>query len=356
MPLSRALQYFLAFCLLLAACGDGGPEHEVNLGDQRAGGVVDAKYGIGDDKHIVALRDVVAPDGTIVARAGERGGWVQHHSSLSHSGSAWVGPDARVEDDAQVFGDAQVYGNAVVSGDALVYGSARVHGSAWVYGNAQVFDSAQVYEKAEVSGNAMVFDSSYSKDHTGEGIFDAGSLARLIWSNSETAGEVVVKGQTMSINSVDQRRSSLEQVPYVGDTRDESADVELSKRNELKDVFVALPENLQAAPMPASVFGTAVVTENSRIWGGSEVGSGTIEGDSWVSGRTDVFGARVCGDFWLNNYKGGGYSVIHSCSEPFGATRHIVLGAFGAGLLLVGLSAVGVVRRRARGKSLVGHS
>ena len=76
---------------------------------------------------------------------GDKGGFIEKESNLSHNDNAWVYDNARVSDNARVFG------NAWVSGDAQVYDNA------WVYDNARVFGNARVYGDAQVSGNAWVF-------------------------------------------------------------------------------------------------------------------------------------------------------------------------------------------------------
>ena len=346
----------MSLSLLLLGCGGGGgPKHEVNLGDQGESGVVEAKYAIGDDGHVVALRDVVGPDGSVVVRAGERGGWVQHRSSLAHSGSAWVGPDARIEDDGQVFGDARVFGSAVVSGDALVYGSAHVYGAARVHGSAQVLDAAAVYGNAELYGNSMVFDSSFSTDYRGNDIFEADSLPRLIWSNSETAETVDITAPSVGrgsylVNGVNHRVSSMVKELYISEETGKIAAVKDSYWEGFEDILQANRADGESTALRAKVLGAAVVKGDSKIWGGSYIEGGLLEDGAWISGQTSMFGARVCEDLWVNNYPGVlGGSL--NCSVSSNVANYIVYAASLAGLLLVGLCAVAAVRRRARPKS-----
>ena len=75
---------------------------------------------------------------------GDKGGFIEKESNLSHNDNAWVYDNARVSDNARVFG------NAWVSGDAQVYDNA------WVYDNARVFGNARVYGDAQVSGRTGV--------------------------------------------------------------------------------------------------------------------------------------------------------------------------------------------------------
>ena len=138
----------------------------------------------------------------VVAKAGERGGYVEDENNLSHYGACWIYPDAKVYGGSRVDGDAQVYRSAdveccvvkdmavvdqhsqvrdsTISDHALVGGSAihsRVCGKARIYDVAYVEDSvirdraivedtaivrgSQVSGNARVRGFAIVRDESY---------------------------------------------------------------------------------------------------------------------------------------------------------------------------------------------------
>ena len=88
---------------------------------------------------------------------GDKGGYIEKESNLSHEGYAWVSGDAQVYGDAQVFGDAWVSGDAQVSGTARIFEDAHVFGDARVFGNALVSGNARVSGDANVFGNAQVF-------------------------------------------------------------------------------------------------------------------------------------------------------------------------------------------------------
>lgn len=122
------------------------------------------------------LHRIVAVRSFDYVKAGEKGGWIEKESNLSHEGFCWVYDDAMVFADAVVSGNAKVirhatvcdtakvYGNAKLMDNAAVYGRAEVYGDAVVYycaevyGEAAVCGSAVVYGKAEVCGNAKVHD------------------------------------------------------------------------------------------------------------------------------------------------------------------------------------------------------
>ena len=105
-------------------------------------------------------------------KTGDKGGWIEKETNLSHADNAWVGGSACVGDSARVsgsacvsdsacvYGEARVGGEARVSDSACVYDSARVGGSACVYGEACVGDSACVSGSAWVGGSARVSGSA----------------------------------------------------------------------------------------------------------------------------------------------------------------------------------------------------
>ena len=63
-------------------------------------------------------------------KTGDKGGWIEKETNLSHADNAWVGGSACVGDSARVSGSACVSDSACVYGEARVGGSARVSGSA----------------------------------------------------------------------------------------------------------------------------------------------------------------------------------------------------------------------------------
>ena len=63
---------------------------------------------------IEALRDLA------IAKAGDKGGFVESESNLSHEGDCWI------YGDAEVYGNAEIYGNAEVSGSSKVCGDTEL--------------------------------------------------------------------------------------------------------------------------------------------------------------------------------------------------------------------------------------
>jgi len=94
-------------------------------------------------------------------KRGDKGGFIEKESNLSHDDNAWVYGDALVYGDAKVYGDAWVYDNAWVHGNAKVYDNAEVYDNALVCGDAEVYDNAWVHGNAWVRGNAEVCDDAW---------------------------------------------------------------------------------------------------------------------------------------------------------------------------------------------------
>ena len=132
---------------------------------------MERKYELTDETREVyghTLHRIVAVRSFGSVKAGDKGGWIEKESNLSHEGNCWVYDDAMVFADAMVASDAYVcgkvnvydnaavFGSAHVHGSAVLYGEATVSGNAFVYGSAQVFGYADVYENAYVRGNATV--------------------------------------------------------------------------------------------------------------------------------------------------------------------------------------------------------
>ena len=71
--------------------------------------------------------------------SGDKGGWIEKESNLSHEGNAWIYDNAKVSGDAEVYESAQIRGNAEVNGDSKIYEYAKVGGHAKIPGKVEVF-------------------------------------------------------------------------------------------------------------------------------------------------------------------------------------------------------------------------
>ena len=112
-------------------------------------------------------------------KVGEKGGYIEKESNLSHYGNAWVG------DNAQVYGKAQVCNNAQVCGDALVYGDA------WVYGDAQVYGDADYIVFKNNWSSGRYFTWTRSNDMWKVGCFygTGEELIKKAYADSENSGK-----------------------------------------------------------------------------------------------------------------------------------------------------------------------
>ncbi len=95
-------------------------------------------------------------------KKGDKGGFIEKESNLSHYGDCWVYDDAKVFSESNVFEDAriyensQVFGNAIIHGWAKIYGYCKIYEYSEVYGYAEVCDYAKVFDNAEVYGYSEV--------------------------------------------------------------------------------------------------------------------------------------------------------------------------------------------------------
>ena len=152
---------------------------------------------------IVALRDF----GNV--KAGDKGGWIEKESNLSHEGNCWVYDDAEVYEDARVYDDAillskaavsdkaSVCDKALVGGNAQVYGCAAVFGRAEVSGNAEVHNEAMVCGSAKVSGDAQVYE--YAKVYSNAEVYDNAEVygSAEVCGNAEVGGRAILRGDAV---------------------------------------------------------------------------------------------------------------------------------------------------------------
>ena len=105
-------------------------------------------------------------DATIVY---ENGGGLISPNIIIHTGSVYIGKNAKVcgnatilhnakiLDYARVCENASIMHDTVISGNARVFGSADVHHSAKIQGNAWLFNQANIGQNSIVKNNVMIF-------------------------------------------------------------------------------------------------------------------------------------------------------------------------------------------------------
>lgn len=98
---------------------------------------------------LVALRDI--PEHNV--KAGDLGGWVENDEILSHTGSSWIGGEAKVFGPVRVMDDAFVTGNAII-GNSNANKPTLVANHAVIKDNARLASCYHVKDNACIQGNA----------------------------------------------------------------------------------------------------------------------------------------------------------------------------------------------------------
>lgn len=195
---------------------------------------------------------------------GTLGGYVESERNLEQGSNAWIDTDARVYGNARVrayayvSGQAEVYGAAVVEGTAWVHDLSKVSGQAHVYGNAVISGLSHISAKATVMGHASVVNSKVSGDAV---VKDEAELV-----NAKVKGHAVVCCHARV------SKSTVCQWACVG----EYAVVEDSCRIEGKGHVSGNSE----IRYRCTVGGFAVIQGAARIYDGSVVEGGIVQGSS----------------------------------------------------------------------------
>lgn len=119
-------------------------------------------------------------------KKGDKGGYIESESNLSHEGNCWVYGEAKVSVNARVYENAKVYNNSIVTGFAEVYGNARI------LDNAYVGYYAKVYNNATVCNNSIV---SYNSDINSDAIINGDT-----WLGKNA--KISKRGDFISINGL----------------------------------------------------------------------------------------------------------------------------------------------------------
>lgn len=109
---------------------------------------------------IVALKDIYSPDGRVLVKKGQKGGFVDGKDVLSQKGRCWIYDDAvairsEIKGNAVVAGKAVVL-NSVVKGNAVVTDLSRVSDNSVITQHAVVKDMAKVIKGSIIGGNAEI--------------------------------------------------------------------------------------------------------------------------------------------------------------------------------------------------------
>lgn len=106
---------------------------------------------------IVALRDFKK------VKKGDKGGYIEKESNLSHIDNCWVYHEAKVCDNARVREDAELHGMSVVMDSVELRHRAKMDYFSRASGNAKIIDNALM------SGNACIKDNALMKHQSSLG-------------------------------------------------------------------------------------------------------------------------------------------------------------------------------------------
>lgn len=131
-------------------------------------------------------------------RKGDKGGWIENESNLSHLGLSWVNDEAKVFnkgnlfEDAQLFDNSQLFDDSDVFGTVHVYGKSEIHGHIAICGNAvikQTFDYL-VFKNTWSSGRYFVYTKSNKKWKVGCFIGTGEQLIEKAYKDSKLSGKM----------------------------------------------------------------------------------------------------------------------------------------------------------------------
>lgn len=111
-------------------------------------------------RRIQAIRNIEDKDGNIVAKKGEKGGFVQSQNNLSVFGGAWVKDEAVICDEAVVYQDGLAAERALVFHYGSVSGHAKVLGDSCLFEKGVISGMAQMKGKSKLHGHAKVYGSA----------------------------------------------------------------------------------------------------------------------------------------------------------------------------------------------------
>ena len=141
---------------------------------------------------IRALRDIYLK-GKLIVKAGERGGFVESESNLSHEGSCWLFDKSRAIEQSMVRENAILRDNATVSGNAIIQGNATMIDFSSLRQRATLMDEAIMSKNASLVEDSAALGESVLTDDCCAG----GSV--LINGNSYIGGKAKLSGQDVCL-------------------------------------------------------------------------------------------------------------------------------------------------------------
>ena len=227
---------------------------------------------------IVAVRNF----GGIV-KSGQKGGWIENESNLSHKGFCWVA------DEAKVYGDAEITDNAIVSEEARVCSKAKVLIQGKLFDDARcnwtpvatkVCGDSTVSGHATVNGMTMCYNSHLRDNAVLTG------YAR-VW-NSTVCDNAKVRDWANVSNA------------YIGEDAQvgERARIDGGTNPDVGPFGIKYPTT--------KIHGAAVISGDAGVFGGAEVfgqarvnGQASVHhncvvtGEAWLHGKVELFNKRI---------------------------------------------------------------
>ena len=139
-----------------------------------------------------------------VIQEGQKGGWVEKESNLSHNGDCWVFDDAVVLDMAVVKDHAVVCNNSYIAGFAEISGDSQVIGKSFVDGNVFITEQAYV-EDSEIRQYAIISENAHVHCSCVNGrshVFGSALIRHAsIIENSTVGGDAKIVGPVNVVNA-----------------------------------------------------------------------------------------------------------------------------------------------------------
>ena len=135
---------------------------------------------------VVALRDFG------FVKKGDKGGYIESETNLSHEGNCWVS------------GNAQIFGNAKISDNAQIFVNAQIFGNAWVFGNAWAHNNARIFRDTQITaGHAFAIkDNSWDITEVDNGNGTSTLYADAVFEPAEPECDVHDGSEVSAIREV----------------------------------------------------------------------------------------------------------------------------------------------------------
>ncbi len=105
---------------------------------------------------IIALKDIIDEKGKVLVHSGDKGGYVESESNLSHYDTCWIYDEAMAYESSQVNCAAELHNRAVARDGVTLWGMVQAFDDVQLYGTASLYGKPKFYDFARVSGCAQI--------------------------------------------------------------------------------------------------------------------------------------------------------------------------------------------------------